>query len=499
MRLVRALKISSLLSTAVLAGCSTTGALAPYAAARPGFDKVETLTASAGAQSVWVQSRAEADAIAERVHQMVHKKRIGADTAVQVALLNNKGLQAAYAELGLSATEVWQQSLPQNPIVSVGILGIASPGLGLFRAIESVIAANILDLATRNARVEIAETRFRQAQLTAANETLRIAADTRRAWLRAVGAFETVYLLNQAKASADAASELAMKLGESGAFPKAAQLREHVFYAELTGQLAQARLDAKLAKEELTRLMGLWGEDVEYFVPDLLPDLPRRPKRNAGVEAEALGSRPDLAIARLELDATAQSMGLTQATRYVTDLELLAGAELEREIETEYELVGGNLEKHQTLETGITPQLELEFAIPIFDSGEARLRKAEFAYMRAANLLAEKAVNIRSEARAAYLAYIATYDIARHYRDNVVPLRTSIEEESLLTYNGMISNTFELLADARSKIGSLLAASQAKRDFWLAETNLSTAIYGGDTAASSPSGAAMPEGGGAGH
>lgn len=113
------------------------------------------------------------------------------------------------------------------------------------------------------------------------------------------------------------------------------------------------------------------------------------------------------------------------------------------------------------------------------------MRKSELAYMRAANLLAEKAVNVRSEARSAYEAYRSNYDIARHYRNSVVPLRTKVEEESLLTYNGMITNTFELLTDTRDKINSILLSVNAKRDFWLAEANLAPAIYGGGASAAS--------------
>ncbi len=99
--------------------------------------------------------------------------------------------------------------------------------------------------------------------------------------------------------------------------------------------------------------------------------------------------------------------------------------------------------------------------------------------MRAANLLAEKAVNARSEVRSAYQAYRSNYDIARHYRNSVLPLRAKIEEESVLTYNGMITNTFELLADTRAKISSNILSLNAKREFYLAEVNLGTAIYGG--------------------
>jgi outer membrane protein TolC len=195
--------------------------------------------------------------------------------------------------------------------------------------------------------------------------------------------------------------------------------------------------------------MGLWGAEVDFFVPDRLPGLPARLTGGERIEAEALSNRVDLRIARLEVEAVARSYGLTRATRYVTDLDLVAGVEAEREIETDYEINGSVLEETKTRKTLVTPQIEMEFVIPIFDSGQARLRKAEMAYMRAANLLAEKAVNIRSEARSAYTAYRSTHAIARHYRNAV-----------LLSVN-------------------------AKKQFWLADANLATAIYGGGAAASS--------------
>jgi len=79
-------------------------------------------------------------------------------------------------------------------------------------------------------------------------------------------------------------------------------------------------------------------------------------------------------------------------------------------------------------------------------------------------------------------------------------LRTTIEAESLLTYNGMISNTFELLADTRAKIGTLMLAINAKRAFWLADVNLSAAIYGGGTGAGSSAAApSVGDGSGGGH
>ena len=472
----------------LLGGCISNDILDTYAVTDAGFSNVSAeISRTNGKDSVWVQNRAAADEVAARVHQLVHKKTISADTAVQVALLNNKGLQAAYADIGITAAQVWQEALPENPTVAIGVLGIGTPGLDAYRAIEGIIANNILRLATRDRRIDIADTRFRQAQKRAVLQTLQLAGRTRAAWINAVGAFETVYYLNQAKVAADAASELAEQLGKSGALTKAGQAREHVFYAELVGQRAEARLAAKSAKEELTRLMGLWGKEVDYFVPDQLPRLPKHRKTNRHIEQAALENRVDLQIAKLELEALAKSYGLTDATKYVTDFEIIAGGELERELED------GEIEK---VKTG---QVEFEFVIPIFDTGKPRLRKAELAYMRAANQLAEMAVNARSEARAAYTEYNARYDLARHYRNNVLPLRTTIEDEALLTYNGMITNTFELLADTRAKTNAVLLSVNAKRNFWLSDANLDGVIVAGAGGAAGGEAMVVADGGGSPH
>ncbi len=466
----------------LLGGCVSAQEAARYVDPTAGFAEVSAASATPlkGKDTVWIQNQEQASDTADRVRSLVRGKTIGVETAVQVALINNRGLQAAYAEIGIGAADAWQQTLLENPKLSIGVFGIATPEYGLLRALEAMISANILSMATQRKRVDVADAKFRAAQMRAVEETLRLAMETRRAWINAVGAFERLSALNRAKAAADASSELAQKLGQTGAMTKAAQAREHALYAEITGQAAQARLDAALAKEELTRAMGLWGEDIEYRVPDVLPKLPGALATKRAIEKDALENRIDLKVARIELEALALSHGLTQATRYVTDFELLAGFEKEKEIETEYELEPGpELKEKTSKNTEITPQIEVEFDIPIFDTGKARLRKGELEYMQGANRLAQKAVEARSHARAAYLSYRASHDIARHYRDAVLPLRTVIEQEELLTYNGMITNTFELLAATRARLDTQIMATEAKRQFWLADANLAAAIFGG--------------------
>ncbi|WP_306043929.1 TolC family protein [Mameliella sp. MMSF_3455] len=448
-----------LIAGSLLAACANQGVIATASDRQAGFGFVSNSTQQAtGAETIWAQSSAEIAATEARVHALVHGKTIGPDTAVQVALMNNRGLQAAYADLGLSATELWEVAIGPNPSLDLSLSGIGDGGLA--RTFEGVITAAILELATQKRRTALAETRFRQAQLTALGQTIALASETRMAWIDAVAAFEASSLIGRAQGTADAASELAAELGRSGAMNRADQAREHVFTAELAAERADSRLEAQLAKEKLTRLMGLWRAETAYYVPDRLPSLPvHQPGRN-DIEKLALSHRIDLAIGKLELEAVVQDYRLTGQTRSVSAAEIIAGVELERDEEP-------------------TPILAASLQIPVYNTGKLAARKGELAYMRAAHQLAEQAVNARSEARSAHSAVTGKYRIARHWRDAVLPLRRSIDEEALKSYSGMLTSTFDLIADAREGLEAELSTAEAKAEYWRAEAALTAVIWGG--------------------
>lgn len=413
--------------------------------------------------------------------QTIRRRVLTADGAVQIALLNNRGLQAAFNELASAEAEMVGDSLPPNPTFSISRIA----GSGSVE-IERQIAMDILALATLPIRSEIAAARFRRAQLRAMEETLRLAAETRRAYYRAVAGAELSGLLTQAEDTAKATAQLALKLGETGSLNKLDQAREQVFYAETTADLATARQEAASARERLARLFGLWGGDLDFRLPSALPALPSRPVSQPAIEVEAVSRRVDLQAARIELGALARSYGLTQATRFLSMLEV-AGISKKT---TEPEL--GTIR-----ERGIDVQLQ----IPIFDFGEVRVRQAEAAYMGAVNRLTEKAVNVRSEARDAYRTYRSSYDIASHYQREVLPLRKIISDESQLRFSAMQIDVFALLQEARQRLAALRAAIEAKRAFWLAKTELSVAVNGGGSGAETTtmqttSAAAAPAAGG---
>ena len=122
--------------------------------------------------------------------------------------------------------------------------------------------------------------------------------------------------------------------------------------------------------------------------------------------------------------------------------------------------------------------------IPIFDLGETRVRESEQRWLEAVNLLAQKAVEVRSQAREAYLAYRATNEIARHHQREIMPLHAIISDETLRRYNTMIVDAFALLEDARRRVLATGAAALAKQDFWLADVDLRAAVAGGGVARS---------------
>jgi outer membrane protein TolC len=349
--------------------------------------------------------------------------------------------------------------------------------------IERRIVGDILALATLPARQEIAGDRFRQAQLHAAEATLRTAAETRRAYYRSVAAREIVGFLEQAAATAKIADELAKRLGESGAMNKLDQAREQVLYAEITAQSAKARQQAAGERERLVRAMGLSGGDLAFRIPGSLPPLPGRARSAPAVETETVARRLDLQIARIELDALAKSFGLTQATRFLNLLELsgVGKSTLDKPAGT------------RIVERGFEAQVQ----IPLFDFGETRVRAAEETYMQAVNRLAEMAVNARSQAREAYQAYRSSYDVAAHYRNEVLPLRKTISDEMVLRYNAMMVDVFALLTEARQRIVSTTSGVEAERDFWLASVDLDAAILGGGVSPP-PAGSAAPRMPGAG-
>jgi outer membrane protein TolC len=293
---------------------------------------------------------------------------------------------------------------------------------------------------------------------------LRLAVETRRAYISAVAARQILNALDRAKETAQASAALAEQLTQTGAVNKLDHARRQVFASEMEAQVTAARQQAQSSQERLTRLMGLWGTDLAALLPSALPALPGSTRGLGAVEREAMERRVDLEVARLEVEALARSFGLTRKTRLINVLDL-GGTSKTQKDRGEPSADGGGF--------------NIAFEVPLYDFGRARVREAEQRYFEALNSLAGKVINARSEAREAYGAYKATYAVAAQYESEVLPLRDTISAETELQYNAMQVDAFALLDAARAKAAAKVASIEAKRNFWLASTDLSSAVLGG--------------------
>jgi outer membrane protein TolC len=431
----------------LLAGCATFSA-------DGGMDSVSALTRERTGSAVSLQRTPEDTEAARSAVEKMLSAPLTPDAAVRIALLNNRGLQASLADLGIAEADLVQAGRMRNPSLSFSRLRNGDD-----IEIDRGIMFDLAGLLTLPIRSGIEQRRFEQAKLQAASQAVRLAGEARKAYFNAVAAQQTAQYMEQVATAAETSAELARRMAKAGNWSKLEQSREEAFYAEAMAQVARSRHNAVAAREQLTRLMGLSGKDIEFKLPDHLPDLPKSADDMRDAESQAMTRRLDIQMAKRDTEATASALGLTKATGFINVLD------------------AGYINKSESGKPRANGY-EISLELPIFDWGGARVAKAEALYMRTVHRTADTAVRARSEVRETYLAYRTAYDLAKQYRDEIVPLRKKISDEVLLRYNGMLIGVFELLADAREQIGSVNAAIEAQRDFWLAETDLQAAVSG---------------------
>ena len=419
-----------------------------------GFGTIQqTATEKLGKDVQWTRTAQERSEVEKRVAELLEKP-LSMDDAVQIALLNNRNLQATFDALGVTEAERVQAGRLPNPGFTFG-----KTKRGDEREIERGFHVNLARLIFMPTVLKLETRRLEQMQRSVAIRVLDLAAQTRKAWVQAVSARESSFYMNKVKRTADVGAQLAKRMAEVGNFSKLQQAREQSFYADATLNQARAQNTALVAREQLTRLMGLYGEQAGFELPERLPSLPQSPGQFPDAVKTALAQRLDVQAARIGVERLAGNLGMVKTNRFINVLE-----------------VGSiyNTSNQEPKQTGWEIGLEL----PIFDWGGAKVARADAMYRQAMNEAAQTAIDARSEVRQAYAGYRSAFDIASHYRDEIVPLSKRISEENQYRYNGMIIGVFELLADARAQIGAVDGYIQALKDFWVAKADLDMAMIG---------------------
>lgn len=451
------------LYASVLPVLMLTGCVAP--SAQDSFSPVAEMAKSrlAGKETRWLQSDKERQELRQVINAKLSQP-LTIDDAVQIALLNNRGLQAQYAQLGIAVSDL--QAVSRLPDITLSLAHLRE---GDSLAVDRAISFDLLSLLTRPAARRLEQQNLDHVRLSVMMEMLNLATATRRAWIEVVAAKELEASAKQANQAAQAARDVVERLMQVGNLSRLDLLREQALYADTQAELAQAQQQVILHQAQLTMLLGLWGEDSQYSLPSTLTSLPDSPRADNATESTALQQRLDVLAANQASQRLAQSLGMTRTNRFIDVLDL-------------------GYQRNSVSGQAMQKGYDISVRVPLFTGG-TRQTKAQFLYQQSLDQAADTAIRARAEVRASYTSYRLAYDTAKHYQQQVLPVRAQIAEEIMLRYNGMLLSVLDVIANARDQAQSQRASIEAKRNFWLADSILEAAMNG-----SSPSyPLAMPE------
>ena len=407
----------------------------------------------------WIRGTVDDAEVGRGVRELL-KQPLSLDAAVQIALLNNRELQAAYEDLGVAQSDLVQAGLLRNPVFG-GVLRYPTEAPRSAN-IELDVALSFLELLFLPSRRQAAALSLEEAKLRVAHAVLALASRVRAAYYGAIAARQVADLRRLVADAADASAELARRLHAAGNLSELAWTLQQAAQAQARMDLSRAQTAVVATRERLTRLMGLWGSAAAWTAPEKLPDVPAEEMPLDRAERLAIARRLDLRAGLREVQAAAAALGLTRTTRWLGD-DLHAGASAEREPGGDW-LVG--------------PSLEAE--IPLFDQGQAKVARGTALLRQREHRLAALAVEIRSDVRELRDRLVQDRRRAEHYAKVIIPLRERAVALTQERYNFMLAGAFELLQAKREEFDAYQAYLEVVRDYWTTRSDFLHAIGGPD-------------------
>lgn len=444
----------ALMVAAILTTCPATAQ--PHSAQAAATD-VQNVIAQRTGYSIAPSGNSQADqSVSWCIAQMLTGK-VSKDEAVQIALLNNRNLQAQLAEIGIANGDLIDAGLLKNPILDLLYRKSSEPDS--VANVEFNVTLDFLDILTLPMRRNVAASEFEETKLNIAHEVLNLTFDVESAFFRLQSAAQVELMYRDAVETSKVAYELAKQIHEAGNITDLNLHQQQAIYEEQKLNLAEAERDAIEKREELNMLMGLWGPYAKWEITPELPNMPSRKFQGKGLESVAVYQRLDLAEARQQIETHARELGLNNATSLIPELGGTFNAE--RETDSSWLRGGG-----------------VSFPIPLFNQGQGRLQSQRARMLQAQHRYYALAVDIRSKVRKAFGQMLKSRDRVQYYDKIMLPLRKRIVEESHLMYNAMELPPSDLLQAKREEILARRDRVEALRDYWLARSELERAMGG---------------------
>ena len=422
-----------------------------------GFNEVKDLVGQRVNYRLHWNQETEADRDVEKAIEELLKNELTADAAVQIALLNNPNLQAVYEGLGITQADVVEAGLLENPVL-FGQVRFPNRS-DESNNYEFGITQNFLNILMQPARKKLSAIHFEQVKLQVADEVIQMVAEVRRTYYSAVGARQVRDLRSEITSAAHSSFELAQRLHSAGNISALELARENAHFEQSRLELANSEGALLDAREQLTRLMGFWGPQTNWQLPEQLPDIPNSEIPLERLESMAIESRLDLAAEKKAVEALAQALGITIDWRWIGHIEV--GISRERETD-------------RTWVTG--PALAIE--LPIFNQRQADIARLEAQLRRSQNRLTAQAIEIRSEVRSLRNRLIMQRNLINHYHRTVLPLREQIVDLTLKKYNYMLTGAFDLIMAKQQEFEAYQKYLEAVRDYWIIRANMQRSLGG---------------------
>jgi cobalt-zinc-cadmium efflux system outer membrane protein len=460
--------LTAVLAAAVLSGCAT---IQP----RAGFDDVEAIVAErTGARVHWNQGTPADQAVADSVQSLLAGE-LTADEAVQIALLNNRNLQATYENLSVAQADLVRAGLLTNPIFDAEAR-FAEGGTG----IELGVAQSFIDIFFIPLRRRIAGAAFEGAKLGVAGAVVDLAAQTRQAFYELLADQQLAELRETVLLAFDASYAMAQSLHAAGNVTDLRLAVERAQYEQAKVNLAAARAEVLVGREQLNALMGLWGPDVQWTAATRLPELPPEEETMdlAGLEQRAIANSLDLGVLRQRIMIAGERLGLARPEALIPVAEV--GVVGEREPESDW---------------AVGPRVSLP--IPIFNMGQAASATARAQLRQTQDLYTAQAVEVRSAVRASATRLTAARERAVYYQAVVLPLQQRSLGLLHLQYNAMQIGVFDLLQARRELVETGVDYVHVLQNYWLIRTQLTQILNGRLSGVDAPMTEPTPDMGGA--
>jgi cobalt-zinc-cadmium efflux system outer membrane protein len=426
-----------------------------------GFEQVErTVNERTGGQHVrWNRAGEDGGEVARTVHELLDTE-LTVDRAVQIALLNNPGLQATYEELAISQSQAIEAATIHNPTLSAEVRFPRHAKLPF----EVELSQSFVDLLLLPMRKRAGEAAFAAARLRVTHEVLELAAEVKAAFYRAQGAGQLSEMRQSVAGATEASFAIAQRLHDAGNITDLALANEQALHEQATLDLARARADAVDAREELAALLGLNGE--AWTMAARLPELPQNEIGAGELESLAVAQRQDLAAAREEVLVATQNLAMTTKLWPFTDAAVTA-----------------HLERDPDGTTTFGPGISLP--LPIFNQSQPAIATAQARLRQAQARAVALGVQVRSQVRRNANRMLAARERALREARVVLPLRRQIVRETQLQYNAMLVGVFQLLEAKRAEIDAGREYIESLIEYWTARAQLERAV-GGKLAAGAP-------------